>query len=71
MSEATSGEPLFERLPTCEYGVDDYSRWDCTSACGEPATYRVSWDDGKTWLIVCEKHADVIELESQERTDAR
>ena len=56
------GELYFERLPTCQYGVPDYSRPSYESDCREPATYRVTWDGGKTWLYLCPDHAAKVEI---------
>ncbi len=53
---------LIVKLPACEASVPDGGRPDGTSACGEPATYRVSWDDGRTWLCACNRHAGEAEM---------
>lgn len=55
-----------EELKTCEYSVFDGGRPTCDSPCGDPASYRVSWDGGQTWLHLCTKHMAAVEKSEQD-----
>ncbi len=48
-------EPRTERLKHCEHGVHAENE-EGNEPCGEAASFCISWDDGKTWLCLCEKH---------------
>lgn len=53
--ERDDDEPKTERLKHCEHavGANNMKGYD---ECAEPASFRISWDDSKTWLYLCEKH---------------
>ncbi len=65
MEPANDPATLWERLPCCQYAVvRPHSR--CASDCGFPAMHRLSYDGGKTWLYLCDKHA--AEIDDKEAT---
>lgn len=57
-----------EELPACEYGVPSHDGIAIGQAydCGLPSVARWSWDDGKGWLYVCEKHDRIVEESDDE-----
>lgn len=61
VEDEAAPEPLWERLPTCDFSVFAGGSETYESPCGEPATRRASLDGGQTWLYLCEKHAREVE----------
>lgn len=54
-------ELVMESLTACQHGVFDGGRESGCSPCGDSAAVRATWDAGKTWLYLCDKHAREVE----------
>jgi len=55
--------PKRETLLSCEIEVDMIG--DKVVLCGKPATARWTWNDGKTWLYVCEEHDEEVSYDEE------
>ena len=48
-------------LHTCQYGVYSPHRYDKVEDCGDPAPYKVWWEDEeKDCMYICEEHLHAI-----------
>jgi len=58
----------FEPLAKCQYGVP-FNGPEGWSDCGDPACYRVWWNDyNNDFMFVCKEHFDTI-LKSEEEIE--
>ena len=53
--------------PSCQFGVPWSYNEDGVTDCGEPAIYKVWWDNlGKDFILVCQEHLDEILKQEKE-----
>lgn len=61
--EVDADEPMpdWVELPRCGFSV--FASYSATyeDDCGEPATWKLTFDGGGSWLHLCDKHAREVE----------
>jgi hypothetical protein len=64
---------ICEQLERCQIEfspMDDCGDYSgIPPVCQEPAVARWSWDDGSSWLYVCDGHGEEIAIEERARCD--